>query len=74
MYSNELILRIHVVTTYVLKNAEIPSKSDGMRDLHIAGKKYWKISRVVEVITSANIEFITFQKRFASYLGITFQN
>ena len=29
-----------------------------MRDSHIAEKKYWKISRVVEVITSENIEFI----------------
>ena len=30
-----------------------------MRDSNIADKKYWKISRVVEVITSENIEFIT---------------
>ena len=30
---------------------------------HIAGKKYWKISRVVKVITSKNIEFITSGRR-----------
>ena len=31
----------------------------GIRYSHIADKKYWKISWVVEVITSENIEFIT---------------
>ena len=30
---------------------------------HIAGKKYWKISRVVKVITSKNIGFITSGRR-----------
>ena len=34
-------------------------QSTVMRDSHIAGKKYWKISRVVEVITSENMVFIT---------------
>ena len=34
-----------------------------MRDSHIADKKYWKISRVVEVITSENIEFIKSGRR-----------
>ena len=34
-----------------------------MGDSHIAGKKYWIISRVVEVITSQSNEFITSGRR-----------
>ena len=50
---------MRIICLYKTNDYGTQDHARGMGDSHIAGKKYWIISQVFEVITRENIEFIT---------------